>query len=35
MDGEVPDRGLSVDQVPIIFWIEDGLVDVLTGERHD
>ena len=29
------DRGFSVDEIPIVFWIEDFLVYVFAGERHD
>ena len=34
-DGEVLDRGLSVDEVPVIFGIEHGQVDVISSEGDD
>ena len=35
MDGEMFDRQFTVDEIPIVFWIKHGLVDVITGEPHD
>jgi len=35
VDSEVFDRGLPVDEVPVILGIEDGPVDVISSEFDD
>lgn len=35
VNGEVLDGGFSVDEVSVVFGIEDGLVNVFSPERFD
>jgi hypothetical protein len=35
VDCEVCDRGFAINEISVIFGVENGLIDVVTGERHD